>query len=230
MSFGAHETMDTHEILMEKISTITHFNLYGRQARNRQLQDMIARQQQEMIRSYNELVSLTRQSARTVPMSPPVQMRGVSPQDVQYGLHNPQPIGPQADATLNDVEIASAMLICHKNGAKNAMWASLECADPNVRRALLNSAVSCNNQAYEVFLFMNQNGVYQVPTLSDHTAQTLLHHYQPAGGTLQSQYGVTAGPMGVMPNQMMMGTMGTMQFPMAGTTLGMTTQGTQYRQ
>jgi spore coat protein CotF len=181
MPYGAHETMEAHEILMEKINMISHFSLYARSARNPQLRDMIARHSQEAVRSYNDLVSLTRNNTRFTPVAGNTVTQGISPEQVQYGLRNPQQMAPQTDATLSDQEIACAMLLCHKNGAKNAMAASLECADPNVRRALVNSAVTCNNQAYEVFLLLNQQGVYQVPTLNDHTAQTFLHSYQPVG-------------------------------------------------
>jgi spore coat protein CotF len=71
------------------------------------------------------------------------------------------------------------MLMCHKNSAKNGMWASLECADPGVRQMLIHGAVAANNHAYETFLLMNRQGQYQVPTMNDHTAKTFLHTYQP---------------------------------------------------
>lgn len=194
MPFGAHETMETHEILMEKINAITHFNLYAQQAQNPQLREMIYRHQQEEILSYNELVGLTRGSNRFEPFPSNTPIQGVNNQQIQYGVNNPPQMGPQADATLTDAEIAVAMLLCHKNGARNCTWASLECADPNLRRTLFNCAATCNNQAYEVFLLMNQQGLYQVPTLSPQ-GQRFLGSYQPAGAALQAQYGLTNGQM-----------------------------------
>ncbi len=197
MQFGAHETMEVHECLMEKINAIAHFNLYARETRNPQLADMIVRHQQEAIRSYNEIVGLTRgggESFQPVMNTPTPEL---SHQQIRYGLNNPPQFAPQADAALTDTEIAAAMLICHKNGARNAMWASLECADPNLRRALLNSAVACNNQAYEVFLVMNQVGLYQVPTMNNRTS--ILQSYQPAGVAPVAQFGTGAPtvPFGV---------------------------------
>jgi spore coat protein CotF len=193
MQFGAHETMETHEILMEKINMITHFNLYAKQARNPQLLDMILRHQQEEIVSYNEIVAFTRGDNRFSPISPNTDIRGVSNQQIQYGLNNPPQFAPQANATLDDGEIAIAMLMCHKNAARNGTWAALECADPNLRRTLMNSAASCINQAYEVFLFMNEQGLYQVPTLSGQTAEAFLNRYQPAGRSLEQQYAMQGG-------------------------------------
>jgi spore coat protein CotF len=50
---------------------------------------------------------------------------------------------------------------------------------------LVNGAVTCSNQAYEVFLFMNERGIYQVPRMNDQTAKTFLHTYQPASQAQQ---------------------------------------------
>jgi spore coat protein CotF len=193
MPFGAHETMEMHEVLMEKINAITHFNLYAKQAKNPQLQDMIMRHQQEEIMSYNEIVSFTRGNSHFNPIPPNTLIRGIGHQQIQYGLRNPPQFAPQSDADLSDNEIAIAMLLCHKNGARNCTWATLECADPNLRRTMLNSAATCTHQAYEVFLFMNEQGLYQVPTLNSQTAENFLQSYQPASGSLESQYAIQNG-------------------------------------
>lgn len=193
MPYGAHETMEVHEILMEKINMITHFNFYATETQNQQLIDMIIRHQQEEIRSYNEIVAYTHDYNRFNPVPPNTNIREITPQEIQYGLNNPTQSAPELDAALSDAEVASAMLLCHKNAARNGMWATLECADPNLRSMLLNSAANCANQAYEVFLFMNQQGQYQVPKLDDHTAKTFIHSYQPASDSLQAQYGMQPG-------------------------------------
>jgi spore coat protein CotF len=51
---------------------------------------------------------------------------------------------------------------------------------------LVNGAVACSNQAYEVFLFMNERGIYQVPRMNDQTAKTFLHSYQQAAEQQQA--------------------------------------------
>lgn len=193
MPFGAHETMEVHECLVEKVNVISHFNLYAQETRNPQLLDMIVRHQQEEIRSYNEIIGLTRGTSQFNPVPSNTMIRDVRHEQIRYGLRNPPQIGPQPDARLSDGEIALAMLQCHKNAANNCMRASLECADPNLRRALLNSAATCNNQAYEVFLLMNQQGLYQIPTMPDQTEANFLQQYQPASEALQSQYGMQGG-------------------------------------
>ncbi|MGJ7922630.1 spore coat protein, partial [Neobacillus sp. LXY-4] len=113
---------------------------------------------------------------------------GVTPDQIQYGLNNPTMVTPETNTVFNDFEVANALLQAHKNAAANGVRATMEIADPNLRHMLLNGAVNCVNQAYEVFLFMNQQGLYQVPKIKDHTAKTFLHSFQPAGEALKAQY------------------------------------------
>lgn len=177
MPFGAHETMEVHEILNEKLNLITHFSFYAQQAQNQQLRQMIQHHLQTAIQSYDQLVAYTHDYT-AASKGQPYQMPNVQPDQIQYGLRNPQPQMPQTQGSFNDQQIMSAMLCCHKSSAKNHIAGALECADPNVRQMLIQGANTCTHQAYEVFTMMNQQGTYQVPTLQDQTAKTYLHSYQ----------------------------------------------------
>jgi spore coat protein CotF len=188
MPFGAHETMEVHEILSEKINMISHFNFYATQTKNPMLKDMINRHQQEEIKTYDAMVAYTHEYTNFTPVPPNTNVSFVKPDQIQYGLDNPTMLTPETNASFNDYEVAAAMLHCHKNAAANGVKAALEIADPNLRQMILNGAVNCVNQAYEVFLFMNQQGLYQLPQLKDHTAKTFLHSYQPAGESIKAQY------------------------------------------
>lgn len=178
MPFGAHETMEVHEILAAKKCMIEHFSMYEQQCQDPPLREMLHRHIQTAIQSYNQLVSYTHdyQTAQ----SRMIPMHAAHNRDIRYGLHNPAPSAPQTGTVaMNDQSIAEAVLITHKNSAKNHLSAALECADPNVRQMMVNGAVSCTQDAYEIFNYMNHRGWYQVPTMNDHTAKTILHHYQP---------------------------------------------------
>ncbi len=179
MPFGAHETMEVHEILNEKIHLINQLGHMVGETQNYQVRHMIERHLQTAIQAYDQMVAYTHDYSAANQAPQPYGMPRMSPQQLQYGLHNPAPMLPQPEHAFNDQQIISALLLSHKNSAKNHMAASLECADPNLRNMMINGAVTCANQAYEVFLFMNANGLYQVPTMKDHTAKTFLHAYQP---------------------------------------------------
>ncbi|MFS0837569.1 spore coat protein [Paenibacillus sp. 1P03SA] len=190
MPFGAHETLEVHEVLTEKINMIQHFSFYARQARHPQVRAIAEHHLQAGAQHYNELVAYTHDYSAARGQAPYGQPPFVSVQDILYGLRHPAPVAPVTDGSFNDEQILSAMLCCHKNSAKNQMTAALECADPNVRRMLLTAADAAADHAYEVFLFMNSQGQYQVPTLHDHTAKTYLHTFQPVH---EADLGHTAG-------------------------------------
>lgn len=178
--FGAHETMEVHEILNEKINMMNHFSLYRQECQNPALCQMIDRQMQTIMQAYDQLLNYTHDYNAAQMPTPQYAAPKIQPQQIQYGLNSPQPHAPQTGRGLfEDQHICFALISCHKNSAKNHMTAALECADPNVREMLNQGALVCSNQAYEVFLFMNENGYYQVPTMQDHTAKTFLHTYQP---------------------------------------------------
>lgn len=193
MPFGAHETMEVHEVLAEKMNMISHFNLYAMQTKNPELKNMIMRHQQEEIKSYDTIVTYTHDYTQFNPIPPNTSVSNIKPDQIQYGLDNPSMLAPETNATLNDYEVATAILLSHKNAAANGVKAALEIADPNLRQMLTNSAMNCVNQAYEVFLFMNQQGLYQIPTIKDHTAKTYLHSYQPSSDGLKAQYTMQGG-------------------------------------
>ncbi|MBO8171345.1 MAG: spore coat protein [Bacillaceae bacterium] len=193
MPFGAHEAMEAHEFMQEKLNMMHHFNIYRQQCRDQNLRQMIDRHLDSTVRAYNEMVGYThdyRSPVTTTMGTPsPQPVNQTEPGQIQYGLRQPQPQQPTLNNTVfQDSQIAAAMLSFHKNSARNSVTQALECADPNVRQMMLNSAVNCVNEAYEVFQYMNQKGLYQVPTMDSHTAKTFLHHYQPA--PLQNQMNI----------------------------------------
>jgi len=180
MPFGAHETMEVHEVLNEKINLINHLAMYTQQTQNQQLHQLMERHMQSAIQGYDQLVAYTHDYNASQQRMQAQGMLNIQPQQIQYGLRQPQAQMPQTQGQLNDQQIAYALLSCHKNSARNSLESALECADPNIREMLIQSASQCANQAYEVFLFMNQQGQYQVPTLNDQTAKTFLHSYKPS--------------------------------------------------
>jgi spore coat protein CotF len=188
MPFGAHETMEAHEALNEKINLINHFNMYMEQAQNQRLREMIRHHLNSAIQVYEQMVAYTHDysaGSRQIGYGMP----NVQPEHIQYGLNDPSQMSPRMQTRLSDEQIAAAVLLCHKNSAKNSMAAAMECADPNLRQMMINASLICANQAYETFLFMNQHGQYQVPTMQEHTAKTFLHSYQPmqsSGSGMQS--------------------------------------------
>lgn len=173
-SLGAHEAMEVHEVLSCAINTINHCQLLRPHIKDQQLGQMVDKQLAFMTQEYNDLV----QAAQAQGMGAGSSYR--SPQNFQptYGLDNPTTQTPSMGPNqLNDQQIASMVLGLHKSGAVCKMAACLECADPNLRRLIQQSASNCAEQAYETWQYMNQKGYYQVPTMKEMTTDTFINSY-----------------------------------------------------
>ncbi|KAB2952406.1 spore coat protein [Heliorestis acidaminivorans] len=175
---GAHELIMTHEVLTSTIDTINTFELYRPHIKDQRLSQIVDNQLRHMQSNYQSLVSFlqTRQNQSSHSYRTPIQS---SP---AYGLRNPAPQQPNSNVNqIDDRDIASGILSCSKSLAMKTTVAALECADPTLRQIMNSTIQSCINQAYETFQFMNQKGMYQVPTLASNTTQTMINTYQPTG-------------------------------------------------
>ncbi len=188
--FGAHEIMEIHEVLTSTIDSLNTFNLLRRQVTDQELGQIVDRQINFMDKEYNDMVTFV------------AQQRGVTPDlyhsrrtaSVNYGLRQPSPVAPHEGRNITDRDAASIMLGMLKCGASRKMMATLECADPQLRRIMMQGANSCAEQAYELFNFMNQRGMYQVPTMQQQTQQNFMNMYQQAGVTHQMMGTHAANP------------------------------------
>lgn len=196
MKFGAHEVLEVSEILTEKMNMINHMSLYEQEAQDEQLRSMIRRHMDAAIQSYDLMVAYTHDYSARHGMQPPYPQPDAQMERLKYGLRNPQPVAPQRTGRFNDEMISTALLTMHKASAACHIQRGLEVTDPSLRQMFVNGAVTCFNQAYEVFLYMNQRGTYQVPTMQDHTAKTMLHAYQPMNNPgIMMEEGMAPGPV-----------------------------------
>lgn len=188
---GAHEVMEVHEVLTSEINDINTMQLYRQHVKDTQLAGILDKQMQFAVQGYNQLV----QSVQNKGMQAAVPYRAPKTTTPTYGLHQPPSVSPAMSVNaIDDRDVASAILDLHKTGAGKKMIASLECADPQLRRTLQQSAVNCSEQAYEVWQYMNQQGYYQVPTMKEMTTNTMINTYQPIMGgfpTNTAQYGTS---------------------------------------
>lgn len=177
IDFGAHEVLEIHEVLTDAIDGINQFQLYRPHVQDQELMGILDRQLSFMHQEYNGMVNLLNQRG----MQQAVPYRAPKNSAPKYGLHNPTPETPNRSMNeMDDRDVASGMLGCSKSSASMKMMGSLECADPELRKVLVQGSINCNEMAYETWSYMNQKGYYQVPTMKDVTTQNVLNTYQPA--------------------------------------------------
>lgn len=179
MNHGAHEIMDVHEVLSAAIGALNQCVLMRDQIQDPELLGILDRQYAFMLDEYNT----TREAYQTGqdPKHPTKTYNMQISNDVNYGLTAGEPKKPiQSANEVNDAILAGSLLAMHKTGAAGKTQAALESTNPVVRRVLQDSVPNCIEMAYEVSLFLNKRGIYQVPQLSQNDMNIMLNMYGPA--------------------------------------------------
>ncbi|MBD8036574.1 spore coat protein [Solibacillus sp. A46] len=176
MNHGAHELLDVHEVLGAMIGGLNQYVLLRDQIQDPELLSIMDRQYPFMLDEYN----LTMEAYKTGhdPKHPTRSYNMQIGNDTNYGIKPGEPKKPITSANeINDDIISSFMLSCHKAGAAGKTAAALECTNPVVRRVLQDSVPNCIEMAYEISLYQNKKGYYQVPQLSQQDMNTMLNMY-----------------------------------------------------
>jgi spore coat protein CotF len=176
MNHGAHEVMDVHEVLSATIGGLNTFIFLRPHVQDQELLNILDRQYAFMLDEYN----ITAECFKTGqdPSHPTRSYKMQMGNDTKYGLTPGQPKKPMQSANeMSDDIISGWLLSCHKAGAAGKTAAALESTNPVVRRVLQDSIPNCIEMAYELSLYQNKKGYYQVPQLSQPDMQTMLNMY-----------------------------------------------------
>lgn len=173
---GAHEILDVHEVLSAMIGGLNQFVLLRDQIQDSELLSILDRQYAFMLDEYN----ITMEAFKTGhdPKHPTRSYSMNMGNDTIYGIKPGEPKKPITSANeVNDAIISGFLLSVHKMGASGKTVAALESTNPVVRRVLQDSVPNCIEMAYELSLYQNKKGYYQVPQLSPQDMSTMLNMY-----------------------------------------------------
>lgn len=178
---GAHEVMELHEVLNCAVDALNTIQLYAPHVVDHELAQLVHHQMSFMQNEYNSMVHTVQGvgAGESLPYRPKRQMQAPysgMPNPAAYPMQQQPNLHP---AEVNDADVASALLGIHKTGAKGKLHASLEATHPQIREMLLQGAVNCAHQAYEVWQYMERKGYYPLAVFPHATSSQLLRPYQP---------------------------------------------------
>lgn len=179
MNHGGHEVLDVQEVLTGAIATMNQMTLLRPHVQDSELADILDRQFRFMADEYN----ITLECFRTGqdPSHPTQSYKMRQDNDFTYGLRPTQPKKPIMNASeISDEIISGFLLNSHKMNASGKTMAALESTNPVVRRVLADSVPNCIEMAYEISIYQNKNGYYQVPQLAQQDMQQMMNAYAPA--------------------------------------------------
>lgn len=179
---GAHELFDVHEVLSGLIGTLDEFLMFEQHIKDPGLLDILNRQRQFITDQYNITVEAFRSGQD--PSHPTSSYKMNQSNNVTFGLSPSQPSKPNNMASqIDDKCFSSLMMACAKSNASSMTMAAAEVTNPVLRRVLADSIANYLEMAYELFLYQNKKGFYQVPQLKEQDMQQLINSYAPAIGT-----------------------------------------------
>ncbi|HZG70961.1 MAG TPA: spore coat protein [Chondromyces sp.] len=193
MTLGAHEVLELHEVLNDAIHGLNTLRLYRPYAKDPQLQAMMDQHMNALNMEYNNLIQhITHERASQVISERHfAKNRGFHP---TYGLRDPQTQTPASSTDdIDDMDVTTCLISCHKQTAGLKMKAALEMANPTLRRAIQHGANMSADMAYQAFQYANHKGYYQVPTFKDKTQENFMQSYGSAPMTQMNMPGNTMG-------------------------------------
>src|SRR5690625_2978269 len=186
-SHGAHELFDAHEAISTFIGAIEHYKMYEPNIQSQQLKNIWQNQFNYLCQTYNTIVDAYQTGKH--PAQPTTTYNMQLSNNVTYGMSPGQPKQPSLNPQqLSDQNFSSFMMGHLKACATACTTSALEATNPVLRRVLQDSVPNICEMAYEIFLYQNENGYYQVPQFDQQTQTAMLNMYTQMSPPSQQQH------------------------------------------
>ncbi|MEI5906942.1 spore coat protein [Bacillus spongiae] len=173
---GGHELFDVHEILSGIINMLDQYQLYDQHIKDPELKEILIRQSAFVTAMYNTIVEIFQTGHEpNIPMKTYTMSQSHT---TTYGIKPNAPKKPnQSVNDLTDKGLSSYMLGHTKALASLFAMTALEMTNPGIRRAVTYNVPNFIEMSYEIFLYQNKNGFYQVPQLNEQDMSLMLKSY-----------------------------------------------------
>lgn len=194
INHGGHEVFDLHEVLSGIINVLDQYMICRQYVKDPELLDLLDRQYQFIATQYNLTVECFKTGRKPAQETSTYMMK--QDHSTIYGLKPAQPKKPcQSLSEVNDAGLSGQMMGLIKSQCSQLSMAALEVTNPVVRRVVADQIPNYIEMAYEIFLYQNKHGYYQVPQLSPEDMQKITASYAPAPGNQVPNAGSNQGPL-----------------------------------
>jgi len=177
---GGHEIFDANEAIRTLVSGLEHCLLYEQHVQDPELKALMQRQKAFNTQMYNTVVEAFKTGQKPSVSTQVYKMEANTDNSTIYGTKQAQPAPPAASLQdISDKCIAGFVLGNIKAAASAFSMAALEVTNPILRRIFADSVPNLIEEAYELFLYSNKKGYYQIPQLKDQDMANILNTYAP---------------------------------------------------
>ncbi|CAG9622098.1 spore coat protein [Sutcliffiella rhizosphaerae] len=174
---GGHEIFDAHEVIAGIINMLDQYQMYEQHIQDPVLKDILQHQTTFVTQMYNTIVESFSTGQKPTTSTQVYNM--TQTHDVVYGVKPTQPKKP--NQSVNDLadKGLSAYMLGHTKGLSTLLaMTALEMTNPVLRRVIADSVPNFIEMSYEIFLYQNKHGYYQVPQLNMQDMNAMLKSYQ----------------------------------------------------
>lgn len=185
MSFqhGGHEMFDVQEVLSGAVSLLNTYKMTKEMVQDVELKEVMDRQVSFLTQEYNTLLEAFQTGSKPTVSLKSYMMK--MDHSFTYGLKESEPVTPITEVTdMNDQHVSSLLLGIMKSSASLRAMTALEMTNPVVRRVVADSVPNAVEMAYELSLYQNHHGYYQVPQLPTQDMQKMMNAYGPSSNTV----------------------------------------------
>nr|MDH3155228.1 spore coat protein [Bacillus licheniformis] len=184
MNHGGHEVFDMHEVLSGMIGVLEQYMMFREHVKDPESLDILDRQHRFISSQYNITTECFRTGQKPSQETATYMMK--EDRKFVYGLKDAQPKQPkQSVQAIDDACISAFMLGLMKTCCSSLAMAAPEVTNPVCRRVLADQIPHYIEMAYEIFLYQNKHGYYQVPQLAPQDMQKMTSAFAPVQGQPQ---------------------------------------------
>ncbi|MHA0857738.1 spore coat protein [Paenibacillus sp. CMAA1364] len=182
MQRAGKEVLDVHDVLTCTVAVLDQMVMYKTMVQDQELLSMIDRQYNFILSQYN-LTAECFTTGHKPSQDTAKYMMQESTDQIIYGLKPGQPKTPAQSANeIKEEHISGFMLGNLKAATSHMTVTASEATNPVIRRVIASQIENYLEMAYEVFLYQNKHGYYQLAELTQSDAQQLLNACAPATG------------------------------------------------
>lgn len=175
---GGHELLDSSEAIGTVMSCLEQFALYEQHTKDQELLSIIQRQKAFLSQLYNTIID-SLQTGHD-PKTPTQTYNIENMSDITYGMQPSKPKSPvQTVGEITEECISTYIMNNLKLIASSFTTTALETSNPVLRRIYADSLPNVIELAYEIFLYQNRKGYYQVALLLEQEMQIIKNGYTP---------------------------------------------------
>ncbi|AOZ94763.1 spore gernimation protein GerQ [Paenibacillus crassostreae] len=185
MNRGGHELLDMHELLSCTIGILDQMVMFKPMVQDQEFLSIMDRQYNFISSQYNLTVECFTTGSKPSQDTSKYMMKE-SANQIKYGLTSSQPDKPiQSSNQMKEAQISGLLVGALKSAATHMTMTANEVTNPVLRRVVASQVENYIEMAYEVFLYQNKHGYYQVAQLDNSDGQQMLHAYAPTTGQPQ---------------------------------------------